>query len=285
MRRRTKILIIIAMLIVALGGLTSVAYPFLAAEYNARFYSAVLSEYGQQLQQEDNTEINASLLAAHEYNGALFRGEINGADPESTAYYDLLDLASNGIMGYIDIPAIDIRLPIYHGTSDTVLDKGAGHIPPTSLPVGGENTHAAISAHTGMASNPMFTDLELLEIGDHFFLHVLGSTLCYEVEAINVVDPDDISLLKIQHGRDLVTLITCTPYGVNSHRLLVTGHRTTLPEIQATVPNSSNKQEENRSVWSQKYLEGITLGLKLAAIPVAVLIVILIFTRKKQTKT
>lgn len=282
MRRRTKILVIIVMLIVALGGMAAIAYPFLAAEYNARFHSEVLSDYEQQVQQKDNTEIDAALQAAHAYNGALFRGEINGVDPDSTNYYDLLDLAGNGIMGYIDIPRIGIRLPIYHGTSEAVLDKGAGHMPPTSLPVGGDNTHAAISAHTGMASDPMFTDLELLKIGDFFYIHVMGDTLCYEVEAVSVVVPDDISLLKIQHGRDLVTLITCTPYGVNSHRLLVTGHRTALPEVQDTVADTgSDVQEEPRSVWEQKYLEGITLGLLVSIIPITLTVLTLRKTRKK----
>ncbi len=282
MRRRTKILTIIVMLIVALGGMAAIAYPFLAAEYNARFHSEVLSEYEKQVQQGNNTEIDAALMAAHAYNGALFRGEINGADPENTNYYNLLNLSNNGIMGYIDIPSIDVRLPIYHGTSDAVLDKGAGHMPPTSLPVGGENTHAAISAHTGMASDPMFTDLELLEIGDLFYIYVMGDTLCYEVEAVNIVVPDDISLLKIQRGRDLVTLITCTPYGVNSHRLLVTGHRTSLPEVQDTTANTSTQVEpEPLSIWERKYLEGITLGLVASILPIAITVFSLFKTRRK----
>lgn len=282
MRRRTKILVIIAMLIVALGGIAAVAYPFIAAEYNARFHSEVLSEYEQQVQQGNNTEISASIMAAHAYNGALFRGEINGADPENTDYYNLLNLSKNGIMGYVDIPTIDVRLPIYHGTSDATLDKGAGHMPPTSLPVGGENTHAAISAHTGMASDPMFTNLELLEIGDLFYIYVMGNTLCYEVESVNIVVPDDISLLKIQRGRDLVTLITCTPYGVNSHRLLVTGHRTSLPEVQETTANSITQIEpEPLSIWERKYLEGIALGLVASILPIAITFISLFKTRRK----
>ena len=286
MRCRTRIFIVIAMLFVAIGGMALVAYPFVAAEYNARFHSDVVSEYEQQVHQSNDAKINAALQAAHAYNGALFRGEINGADPQSTNYYELLDPTGNGIMAYVEIPKIDVRIPIYHGTSDAVLDKGAGHMPPTSLPVGGENTHAAISAHTGMASNPMFTDLELLEIGDLFYLHVLGSTLCYEVETINVVDPNNISLLKIQPGRDMVTLITCTPYGVNTHRLLVTGQRTEIQAEVETVPSSTgNTQQETRSIWNEKYLEGIILGLKLSVIPVVFLVVILIITRKKNAKT
>ncbi len=150
-------------------------------------------------------------------------------DP-SPEYMDCLNVLGDSMMGYISIPKIDIEIPIYHGTDEETLLNAAGHLEGTSLPIGGESTHSVIAAHRGLPGAALFTNLDKMEIGDHFFLHVLDETLAYEVDQINVVEPDDVSDIVIEDGEDLCTLLTCTPYGVNSHRLLVRGHRVELEE-------------------------------------------------------
>lgn len=146
-------------------------------------------------------------------------------DEEKQYYEQLLNVSGNGIMGYIEIPSIDVMLPIYHGTSEEVLQVAIGHIEGSSLPIGGESTHSVISGHRGLPSSRLFTDIDQLSEGDTFTLMVLDEVLTYEVDQIRIVEPEDISLLAIEEGQDLCTLVTCTPYGVNSHRLLVRGHR------------------------------------------------------------
>lgn len=164
-------------------------------------------------------------------------------------YKDVLNINHDGIMGYIDIPKINVHLPIYHGTSEDVLEKGAGHLDVSSLPIGGKSSHSIISAHRGLPSALLFTDLDQLKNGDIFYIHVLDKTLTYEVDKINVIDPKDLSLLKVIKDKDLVTLLTCTPYGVNTQRLLVRGKR---------IPYKEVKQEHNISMthgaWFKVYI-------------------------------
>ena len=173
---------------------------------------------------------------ARAYNDALLPSilpdsfAIAEASEEDEEYMSALNLAGDGIMGTVEIPKIGITLPIYHTTDEEVLEQAAGHLEGSSLPVGGESTHAVISAHRGLPSAALFTDLDRLAIGDHFLIHVLDETLCYEVDQILTVEPDETSALAVEDGEDLVTLLTCTPYGVNTHRLLVRGHRTAYEE-------------------------------------------------------
>lgn len=154
-------------------------------------------------------------------------------------------VAGNGIMGYVEIPAIDVELPVYHGVEDTILQVAIGHIEGSSLPVGGPDTHCVVSGHRGLPSAKLFTDLDQLEAGDLFLLHVLDETLAYEVDQIHIVEPEDTSLLEIEEGQDLCTLVTCTPYGINSHRLLVRGHRVETPDglSAARVPGDAMQIE------------------------------------------
>ena len=178
-------------------------------------------------------------------------------------YDDQLDIAGNGIMGNIIIPRIQVNLPIYHGTDAEVLDRGVGHLLGSSLPVGGENTHTILSGHSGMASQKMFTDLEQLTQGDVFYLNVLNETLAYQVTEINTVLPYETDLLGIVPGEDLCTLVTCTPYGINTHRLLVRGSR--IPYEKAAVLEEENAvTEPAASTWEVKYLQGILWGIAAA---------------------
>ncbi len=283
---RTKIIIIIFLLLLMLGGLFLVAYPILSEKYYEVHHSEIVVDYEQEMQKKDNAELLAALEAANAYNEALFKGEIQAIEFEQNGYFDLLDLSGNGIMGYVEIPCIAVKLPIYHGVSDSVLQKGAGHLPPTSLPVGGINTHATISAHSGMASQKMFTELELMKIGDIFCVHILGESLYYQVEYINNrVEPNDVTELQIQRGRDLVTLLTCTPVGVNTHRLVVRGERIEKPEeeITATAPIT---QEPKESVFYTMYMDGLILSLKLAIIPlILTIIAMVVIIRRRKQKT
>ena len=178
-------------------------------------------------------------------------------------YDDQLDIAGNGIMGYVEIPKIQVNLPIYHGTDAEVLDRGVGHLLGSSLPVGGENTHTILSGHSGMASQKMFTDLEQLTQGDVFYLNVLGETLAYQVTEINTVLPYETDLLGIVPGEDLCTLVTCTPYGINTYRLLVRGSRIPYEEA-AVLEEESTNTEPFASTWEAKYLQGVLWGVVVA---------------------
>ena len=181
---------------------------------------------------------------------------------------DCLNINGDEIMGIVEIPKIDVELPIYHTTDEEVLEKAAGHLEGSSLPIGGESTHAVISAHRGLPSATLFTDLDQLEEGDHFLLHILDDTLCYEVDQINVVDPDETELLSVVEGEDLVTLLTCTPYGVNTQRLLVRGHR--VPYEPEEVADEASHSLFGNSLHTN-YILWVVVGLGLTGAFVAVL--------------
>lgn len=188
----------------------------------------------KQLSAEEQKQI---LSDAENYNTMLYQtgGAIVGNATDNLThenYESLLDVSGNGIMATLEIPKIDVDLPVYHGTDDSVLSIGAGHLEGTSLPVGGESTHAVLSGHRGLPSSKLFTRLDELVKGDLFYLHVLDQTLAYQVEKIEVVEPDEVDALQIEADKDLVSLVTCTPYGLNTHRLIVTGHRVPYKEKQ-----------------------------------------------------
>ncbi len=217
-------------------GLGLLNYPFVSQWVNRQSQSQVVYNHMGQTVQLSGAEKESMLRDAEAYNRALAQSTQKITDGFSapqdadSAYEDLLNPAGDGIMGYLEIPAIDVALPIYHGTGTVALENGVGHLVQSSLPVGGADTHAVLSAHTGLATKTLFTDLDQMKTGDVFYVHVLDTVLAYAVEDIETVLPHETDSLRIVPGEDLVTLVTCTPYGINSHRLLVTGRRVALTQ-------------------------------------------------------
>ena len=246
-------------------------YPVISNYVNQKYASEIFTAYQEVIAQTDNTVLlqergkaiayNQTLIPRTGSDGSYTQEALQSASGE---YNSMLNLAGDGIMGYIEIPKINVHLPIYHGTGDSSLSKGVGHLLGSSLPVGGESTHSILSGHSGMASQTMLTDLEQLGIGDVFYLYVLGDVLAYQVMEINTVLPSDTSLLGIWEGEDCCTLVTCTPYGVNTHRLLITGSRIPYEEAeQITV--QMEVEDSTGSHWMQYYLRGLEIGLAVVA--------------------
>jgi len=243
MKNKKGPIILSASLIVI--GLLVMFYPtisnFIARNSQGRLIAAYETD-ASKLKKEQNKKL---LEEAYNYNKSLKTTSIQDAFTSNShnvdeKYYDLLNVSNNGIIGYISIPKIDVKLPIYHGTSNEVLQKGVGHLEESSLPVGGSSTHSILSAHRGLPSSKLFTDLDQVSVGDTFYIYVLDQVLAYKVESIKVIEPNDTKSLEIQEGRDLVTLVTCTPYAINTHRLLVTGTRVDYnPSIEASVVKSN----------------------------------------------
>ena len=246
--------------VVALGLLL---YPLVGELLSEKCHSDVETSYTAAIEDTDNAELTAQREAAEQYNAMLANATISegGASAPPLAYAEQLTVG--GVMCYVDIPKINVYLPVQHGTGADTLEKSVGHVVGTSLPVGGSSTHTVLSAHSGMASSKLFSDIDQLEKGDIFYIHVLGDTLAYEVDSINTVLPTDTSLLQIEDGKDLVTLVTCTPFGINTHRLLVRGHRVPYtPEQKA----SAAEEKPVASSWTQHYLTGLGIGLGVAAV-------------------
>lgn len=217
----------IFLIMILLIGLSLMLYPSVSNWWNSFHQSRAIAAYSQQVSQLDNNRYADMWDAARNYNRSLV-GRENAFvldDVQKAQYDQLLDVSGMGIMGYIEIPTLKVTLPIYHGTDDAVLQVAVGHLEWTSLPVGGESTHCVLSGHRGLPSARLFTDLDKLVVGDRFLLGVLDQVLTYEVDQILIVEPQDTDALHIEEGEDLCTLVTCTPYGINSHRLLVRGHR------------------------------------------------------------
>lgn len=241
---------LVLILIVMAIGVCALLYP-LAGDLISRATSSVkIENYKAAVTKIDDTKRQAMLQAAQDYNAKLsgtitkdaFSPSDTAVDSKNAEYMSLLNV--NGIMGYVEIPSINIYLPIYHTTTQDVLQKGAGHLEGSALPVGGAGTHTVITAHRGLPSAKLFTDLDQLEIGDQFYLHVLGQTLAYQVDQILVVEPIDTKALDAATEKDYATLMTCTPYGINSHRMLVRGIRvpyTPTTEKKAAVINVQNE--------------------------------------------
>ena len=239
-------------------------YPVISNYVNQKYASQIHTAYQEVMEQADDSELLKAKELADAYNHTLVPGATaaysqEGLQAASADYDSQLDVAGNGIMGYVEIPKIQVNLPIYHGTEAEVLDRGVGHLLGSSLPVGSENTHTVLSGHSGMASQKMFTDLEQLTPGDIFYLNVLNETLAYQVTEINTVLPYETELLGIVPGEDLCTLVTCTPYGVNTHRLLVRGSRIPYEEA-AVLEEETASAEPTASTWEAKYLQGLLLG-------------------------
>lgn len=226
MRKRKVSVSTIILVIVFLAGLSVMLYPIISDYWNSKTQSKVISDYDELLSSMDNETYELLMKNAQDYNDKLkeLYAPLENYN-ELDGYNETLDVTGTGIMGYITIPKIDVELPVYHGTSDKVLNNAAGHLPGSSLPVGGEGTHAVISAHRGLPSAKLFSDLDELEKGDRFTVTVLNEVLTYEVDKIQIIEPDEFDKLEIVDGQDYVTLITCTPYGINTHRLIVRGRR------------------------------------------------------------
>ena len=246
--------------VVALGLLF---YPLMGEFLNEKYHSDIETVYTAAIEDTNAAELTAQRQAAEQYNAMLSGATITegGASAPPLAYAQQLTVG--GVMCYIDIPKISVYLPVQHGTSAETLEKSVGHVAGTSLPVGGDSTHAVLSAHSGMASSKLFSDIDQLELGDTFLVHVLGDTLAYEVDSINTVVPTDTSLLQIEDGKDYVTLVTCTPFGVNTHRLLVRGHRVPYTPEQETAAAG---EKLATSSWTQHYLTGLAVGLGAVAV-------------------
>lgn len=267
--------------LIFLLGLGFLLYPSVSDLWNQWRENLLMSDYDERVSQLSSDEISELLAAAQAYNEQLdasFSDAFTGEQlPSNDPYWSLLDPDGTGIMGYVEIPKIDLRLPVYHGTGTEALQKGLGHLGGTSLPVGGQGTHAVISGHRGLPSALLFTDLDQLEEGDRFAVHVLGQTLAYEVDQILVVEPDEVSSLMPEQDGDYVTLLTCTPYGVNTHRLLVRGHRVESMGDEGQVGVIS---QVSRSLG----LKG-KIALALLALLVALLIAMLVRRRAKAAES
>ena len=238
-------------------------YPLVGELLNEKYHSDVETTYTAVIEDTDDVELTAQREAAQQYNAMLSGAAITegGASAPPLPYAEQLTVG--GVICYIDIPKINVYLPVQHGTGAETLEKSVGHVVGTSLPVGGSSTHAVLSAHSGMASSKLFSDIDQLAVGDVFYIHVLGEVLAYKVDAIHTVLPTDTSLLQIEDGKDQVTLVTCTPFGVNTHRLLVRGQRVPyVPEQEA--PAAAEKPVA--SSWTQHYLTGLGIGLGAVAV-------------------
>lgn len=245
MKKRTRTILII---LIFLAGLSLLLYPFVANEWNTYRQKQLISSYETAVSRKEaagEIDYEAEMEKAQKYNEELVPSILpdsfaiaEAADEPDPDYLAALNIADDGVMGTVEIPKIDITLPVFHTTGKEVLEKAAGHLEGSSLPVGGESTHAVITAHRGLPSAALFTDLDKVEEGDHFLLHVLDETLCYEVDQILIVEPDDTEALAVEEGEDLVTLITCTPYAVNTQRLMVRGHRVPYVEEEVAAENT-----------------------------------------------
>ncbi len=239
-------------------------YPLAGELLSERYHSDIETAYTAAIADTDDIELTAQREAAERYNAMLSGAATiteGGVSAPPLAYAQQLTVG--GVMCYVDIPKINVYLPVQHGTGAETLEKSVGHVVGTSLPVGGSSTHAVLSAHSGMASSKLFSDIDQLAAGDTFYIHVLGDTLAYKVDAIHTVLPTDTSLLQIEDGKDYVTLVTCTPFGVNTHRLLVRGHRIPYTPEQATAAAA---EKPVASSWMRHYLTGLTIGLGVVAV-------------------
>ena len=253
-----------------------ILYPILGNALAEKNKSLVMTEYSRAVEEMTDTRVAEMFAAAEAYNVALSPISVSGDGTYSLTgltaaqeqYDEILAVNESGIMGQLEIPELDIRLPIYHGTDGSTLEG-------SSFPVGGEGTHAVLTGHSGLSREKMLTDLEKMKVGDRFFLHVLDRTLAYEVQDIFTVLPDDTSHLSIRQDEDMCTLITCTPYGVNTHRLLVQGYRVSYePEAVSAAATDVTGGESRVSSWQQQYFDGIYYGVILADTIVLVWVVV-----------
>lgn len=265
-------------------GLSILLYPLVSSRWNAYRAAQLISTYSETVTQDSAPEVYEEMLeAAREYNEGLTQESVPDAfsvreDTQDDEYEALLNIDGEGLIGSIEIPVIGVNLPIYHYTTSETLEKGVGHLFGSSLPIGGESTHAVLSAHRGLPNAKLFTDLPLLEIGDVFYIHILGDTLAYEVDQILTVEPTEVDSLAISEGEDLVTLVTCTPYGVNTHRVLVRGHRIEYVEEEYVAV----QQQTVKTDTVQMRMQALCVLIGLALAVVIVFLVNLFWSRKDR---
>ena len=282
-KKSSKIVIIL----IFLAGLSLLLYPFIANHWNNHRQKQLIGNYESVISDKEaagNIDYAAEMKKAEDYNDALLPSILpdsfavaDASTETDSSYEDSLNIAGDGMMGIVEIPKIAIKLPIYHGTGDEVLQKAAGHLEGSSLPIGGESTHAVISAHRGLPSASLFTDLDQLEIGDHFLIHVLDETLdavlCLVRLVADAACPEDTSALAVEDGEDLVTLLTCTPYGVNTQRLMVRGHRVPYEEqavADEQTPLSGLSLHTNYLLW-------VVVGIVITGV-----FILILFIREKK---
>ena len=274
-------LVIFLFILMILVGLGIILYPIISNQINEKRYQNVINTYQYAVTKKTNGENEKLFAEAREYNSTLSYGQIvdvfqNPNQTSSTEYLSILNVNNNGMMGYISIPKIDVKIPIYHGTSSEILQKGVGHLEGSSLPIGGESTHAILSAHRGLPSSRLFTDLDQLKEGDIFYIYILDGVLAYKVNQVLITEPSETEALEIVDGKDYVTLVTCTPYAINTHRLLVRGERI----------------EYNRDVEKQTQIDMslstadviLYVGLTIAVVLIIVAVIMLIRYKKKKGK-
>ncbi|MDY2937337.1 MAG: class C sortase [Fusicatenibacter sp.] len=277
MKKRTSNLITLFLVLILLAGLSLLLYPTVSDYWNSLHQSRAIASYVEQVAEIDDDTYAQLWADAQAYNQSLIgkAGRYDMTDEERSKYESLLNVSGNGIIGYIEIPSIKCSLPIYHGTDEAILQIAVGHIEGTSLPVGGSGTHCVLSGHRGLPSAKLFTDLDKLTEGDTFLLRVLDETLTYEVDQILIVLPDELEALEIEEGKDYCTLVTCTPYGINSHRLLVRGHRIENQEEAQTIRVTADAMQ----------IEPLLVAPIVAIPMLLILLVILLLPKKSKKKT
>ena len=264
------------LVLLLLAGVSLLLYPSLSDYWNSMHQTRAIASYAETVSQLDTAQYDEMWKAAQDYNRSLAQRETAFAltDEQKAAYESLLDVSGLGVMGYIEIPEIDCSLPIYHGTEESVLQVAVGHLEWSNLPVGGEGTHCVLSGHRGLPSAKLFTNLDKLAVGDTFLLRVLDEVLAYEVDQILIVEPEQVDALGIVPGEDYCTLVTCTPYGINTHRLLVRGHR---------VENTPEAARMHVTADATQF--DPLLVAPVLAIPVLLLLLMILLVPKRRRKS
>ena len=264
------------LVLLLLAGVSLLLYPSLSDYWNSMHQTRAIASYAETVSQLDTAQYDEMWKAAQDYNRSLAQRETAFAltDEQKAAYESLLDVSGLGVMGYIEIPEIDCSLPIYHGTEESVLQVAVGHLEWSNLPVGGEGTHCVLSGHRGLPSAKLFTNLDKLAVGDTFLLRVLDEVLTYEVDQILIVEPEQVDALGIVPGEDCCTLVTCTPYGINTHRLLVRGHR---------VENTPEAARMHVTADATQF--DPLLVAPVLAIPVLLLLLMILLVPKRRRKS
>lgn len=273
-------------ILIILFGFALLSYPFISNYMFEKSAGSTIKSYEKQAKTYDQKQKEQAFREAEEYNKDLIKSAVQLTDPfkvkksngETLIYNNILNIDHSGVMGYLEIPCISVNLPIYHGTDAEILERGVGHLAASSIPVGGKSTHSVLTGHTGLSSAKLFTDLTEMKKEDLFFIHVLDRTLAYKVDQISVVRPEDTRKLQIVKGKDYVTLVTCTPYGVNDHRLLVRGVRTKYVKKQ----RSSIRPRNQNSQWMRTYKKAIAIGLMIVT---ALILLGKVFQKLHRKKT
>lgn len=273
-------------ILIILFGFALLSYPFISNYMFEKSAGSTIKSYEKQAKTYDQKQKEQAFRKAEEYNKDLIKSAVQLTDPfkvkksngETLIYNNILNIDHSGVMGYLEIPCISVNLPIYHGTDAEILERGVGHLAASSIPVGGKSTHSVLTGHTGLSSAKLFTDLTEMKKEDLFFIHVLDRILAYKVDQISVVRPEDTRKLQIVKGKDYVTLVTCTPYGVNDHRLLVRGIRTKYVKKQ----RSSIRPRNQDSQWMRTYKKAIAIGLMIVT---ALILLGKVFQKLHRKKT